>query len=95
VRNLGGLIDTDDNSADFAAVASIAALPHNTTDPANPECPSGACCGSDGACSFTTPELCAAAGGIYLGDRTTCPNPDCLVTPLNRNTWGKVKSTYR
>ncbi|MCK4657977.1 MAG: hypothetical protein KAV82_00510 [Phycisphaerae bacterium] len=41
----------------------------------------GACCHSDETCTEGTVSSCAAAGGFYMGDDTTCGTVDC--TGLN------------
>ncbi len=44
------------------------------------ECPQppGACCLLDGTCVEVTEEDCAALGGTYNGDLTTCDQVDCI-----------------
>ena len=37
----------------------------------------GACCQSDETCTEGTVSACAAAGGLYMGDDTTCGTVDC------------------
>ncbi|MBN2562928.1 MAG: hypothetical protein JXQ75_18550 [Phycisphaerae bacterium] len=37
----------------------------------------GACCHPDESCTEGTPSVCDAAGGLYMGDDTTCGTTDC------------------
>lgn len=47
--------------------------------------PASACCMNDGSCATLDEEDCAAAGGFYLGDGSTCGLDDCPdVTPFVR-----------
>lgn len=41
----------------------------------------GACCQTQGACSILSQPACEAAGGIYMGDTTTCNVTDCCTVP--------------
>ncbi len=54
----------------------------------------GACCLTAG-CTVLLPGQCASAGGIYLGDGTTCEPDPCAATPVAAATWGAIKSAYR
>ncbi len=56
---------------------------------------SGACCFANGSCLVGTQTDCAAAGGTYMGDGTSCdPNP-CGPVPVRNTSWGQIKSAYR
>jgi len=101
VRKLGGVTDTDNNSADFSILACNATLPiHNSASSPNPDCappPTGACCLrylNPGDCITTTAADCAARPGIYLGDGAPC-DPGICATPAIRTTWGRIKTIYR
>jgi len=55
----------------------------------------GACCFPSGDCLMGTQAGCDRAGGSYLGDDVPCdPNP-CEATPVERATWGEVRSLFR
>jgi hypothetical protein len=55
----------------------------------------GACCVvATGACTITTAVGCLAPG-IYLGDNIPCNTQTCGSTPVERKSWGQVKSLYR
>ena len=52
----------------------------------------GACCFTDGSCTFGAPEDCT---GDYQGDGTVCdPNP-CPVVPVIDKSWGQIKDAFR
>lgn len=55
----------------------------------------GACCFETRGCLVGTPADCAAVGGAYMGDGTLCEPDPCGATPVERTTWGKVKSLFR
>ena len=42
-----------------------------------PTAPAGACCLPNGTCDSLTAAQCAAAGGVYQGDNTTCATAYC------------------
>ena len=44
-----------------------------------PQAPTGACCLGDGTCTEETASQCAAMGGTYQGDATTCATSACSV----------------
>jgi hypothetical protein len=49
-----------------------------TTGPVGAEIPAtGACCLSNGTCEALTSAACAAAGGTYRGDASTCSSVQC------------------
>ena len=57
--------------------------------------PTGACCFASGGCLVGTQADCKTAGGLYMGDGTSCdPNP-CGAVPIKGTTWGQIKSAYR
>ena len=56
--------------------------------------PTGACCFPTGECLTETPETCTAAGGTYVGDDVPCEPDPCEPTPVNRATWGCLKSKF-
>ncbi len=57
--------------------------------------PTGACCFEDGTCIFVTEGDCVAQQGSWLGPDTDCdPNP-CPIVPVERTSWGQIKSQYR
>jgi hypothetical protein len=69
---------------------------YTNCDP-NP-CPQpGACCFVDGTCEVVLEEECLAALGDWYGDTdpdcepSPCPPP----TPVERKSWGQIKSRYR
>jgi hypothetical protein len=62
-----------------------------TCDP-NP-CPTlGACCygGQDNLCSITTEANCPH---LWIGQQPC--DPDACVLPVERSTWGQIKSRYK
>lgn len=56
----------------------------------------GACCfHADGSCRILTEADCQIDGGDWMGVETTCePNP-CVITPVERWSWGQIKARYR
>ena len=54
----------------------------------------GACC-IENDCFLLGSEQCAAQGGIYLGDNTTCVEDPCDGVSIEKQSWGRVKSFYR
>lgn len=57
--------------------------------------PRGACCFVDGTCVVLTEGECAVQQGDWLGPDTDCdPNP-CPIVPVERSSWGRIKSVYR
>jgi hypothetical protein len=56
-----------------------------------PPLPTGACCVGQ-TCTITTEQDCT---GTWKGPGTTCDNTACLATPVERRTWGSIKSLYR
>ena len=44
-----------------------------------PVAPTGACCLTDGTCTETTQSQCAALGGAYQGDVTSCATTACTI----------------
>lgn len=67
---------------DDASVESVAATPQ-------------ACCTPDGQCSMQYPGECTLMGGTPAGPGTTCASGACASTPVRRDTWGRLKTTYR
>jgi hypothetical protein len=67
----------------------------STCEPA--PCPvRGACCFPTGDCTLQYEHDCQAAGGVYQGDAYPCdPNPCSPPVPVERTSWGRIKSTYR
>lgn len=59
----------------------------------NPCAPAFACCLTDGRCQVLTQEACAAAGGTFNGAPDCDPDP-CII-PVDVQTWGSIKNTYR
>jgi hypothetical protein len=98
VRNGGGTVDTDANSADFAIVTNP--VPRNSGSPRNSGCVSaftGACClrnTTPGACASNLQADCDGLGGIFLGAGVACSPVPCE-TPTKPRTWGSIKSIYR
>ncbi len=41
------------------------------------DCPAGACCFDNGACTHEQEETCILDGGVYQGDGTTCDEAGC------------------
>ena len=98
-RKLGGMQDTDDNSADFEVlnVTRNQAVMHNHAM-GNPDCvaaqPTGACCfNAPASCLIMNAADCNAENGAYAGDGTDCTA--CGVVPADKATWGRVKIIYR
>jgi hypothetical protein len=59
-------------------------------------CPqSGACCLSDGTCEVVTAEQCSAIQGTWVGPGTACVPDLCVPTPVEKTSWGRIKSSYR
>jgi hypothetical protein len=55
----------------------------------------GACCTHAG-CMMSSPASCEQHGGTWMGDGTDCsPDPCSPPTPVERTTWGRIKSGYR
>ncbi|MFC1571975.1 hypothetical protein ACFL6M_00090 [Candidatus Eisenbacteria bacterium] len=53
-----------------------------------------ACC-VGAVCSMVTESDCAAMGGVWQPDLTSCePNP-CLPSPVQGADWGRIKALYR
>lgn len=60
-----------------------------------PQPPVGACCASDGTCFLANQDQCEGVGGNYQGDGSSCnPNP-CQTTPIQKESWGRIKHRYR
>jgi len=98
VRANGGMVDTDNNSADLANQAQFWPM-HNTASAPNPDCllNCGACClrgGEPGACIQSTAAECAALNGIFLGVGVPC-DPGICATPTSTQSWGQIKTIYR
>ncbi len=55
----------------------------------------GACCLPGGECSEVKEADCATAGGEFMGLGTHCAEVDCLPTPPDGSTWGRLKSLFR
>lgn len=67
--------------------------PFTTCDPNPCFFEPGACCTGE-ECITLTPDGCDRIGGTYMGDGTTCdPNP-CPVTPVQNQSWGRIKTRY-
>jgi hypothetical protein len=54
----------------------------------------GACCFPAGVCLQGTPLACQMAGGIYVGDGTSCEPDPCAPVPVEPSTWGRLKASY-
>jgi hypothetical protein len=60
---------------------------------AAPPATGGCCFGDD--CLLLGHDQCLSQGGIYAGDDVDClPNP-CASVPIERHSWGLIKSLYR
>jgi hypothetical protein len=57
--------------------------------------PMGACCAQDGSCSVLTAADCAETQGAWLGNAASCSATGCQQTPVEKTSWGKIKSLYR
>jgi len=58
--------------------------------------PEGACCFPDGTCQYLTQENCEGGGGAWVGEGAPCdPNPCPPPVPVEKTSWGRVKSQYR
>jgi len=55
--------------------------------------PYGACC-DEGYCYETDEPTCLLGGGVFMGNHVRCEDVDCM-TPVQRSTWGRIKSSYR
>jgi len=74
---------------------NIGELDARVTDPCGSTPATGACCFPAGVCLQGTQLDCLTVGGSYLGDGTLCiPNP-CQPVAVERDTWGRVKASYR
>jgi len=61
----------------------------------NPCAPlTGACC-INNVCYIMTQADCEKNGGKYLGDNSTCEGNPCAPTPVQTESWGKIKACYR
>jgi hypothetical protein len=54
-----------------------------------------ACCTPDGLCSMQFPGECQLLGGSPAGAGTTCDQQPYSPTPVQRGTWGALKTRYR
>ena len=55
-----------------------------------------ACCFADGTCQMLTQAECGASQGQWQGGGVRCdPNPCPPPVPVERTTWGRIKSEYR
>lgn len=84
VGNVGliGVLTQFDNSAPFDAGYQLLLVDENDIVAAT-NCPpanTGACCLPIGTCVELTEVACGANNGVYQGDLTTCPDPDCVAT---------------
>lgn len=74
-RNLGGCVDTDNNQSDFTALPPN---PRSSGSAGNTCVASGACCASlTGVCTVDSSSGCAAGGGVFSGNGTTCSPSPC------------------
>jgi hypothetical protein len=70
---------------------------HGAWSPCSPNpCPQpGACCAPEGRCTFTTASACPAPND-WLGISVACtPDPCPVPVPVERTTWGRIKSNFR
>jgi hypothetical protein len=60
-------------------------------------CPQpGACCFPDGTCQvLPTEQDCLNAQGEWQGAGTDCDPNNCVPTPVERTSWGQIKSHFR
>ena len=66
-------------------LAAALGMPHASAAQSSPSLEgAGACCLGAGDCELLTPNDCAARGGSYRGDGTTCEEPQCAIalTPV-------------
>ena len=90
----------DEANGDFSLSVGSPCVPSEECDLIGAEtvqCDVGfrACCLSDG-CQLTTEDNCTALGGLWMIDPpyTSC-DPDPCPTPIEKPTWGAVKSMFR
>jgi len=61
-----------------------------------PQPEEGACCFIDGTCQVLTELRCTEAEGSWQGPGTGCdPNPCPPPVPVEKTSWGQIKSNYR
>lgn len=79
----GAVFADDAVPANLDPIAALGCLGFNQDGIA--PCPGagaiGACCFADGSCAELSPDACAANGGTYQGDGTTCAGSNCGPTP--------------
>ncbi|MEZ4649459.1 MAG: right-handed parallel beta-helix repeat-containing protein [Candidatus Eisenbacteria bacterium] len=54
----------------------------------------GACCIGD-ECVLAPEDACASAGGIFVGEGTTCEPSPCGAVPVVPMSWGTIKELFR
>lgn len=55
----------------------------------------GACCFEDGTCRVLDWSVCIQEGGTFQGVGTTCEPDPCMPVPIERTSWGRIKSSFR